>query len=125
MKKMRMMTAKAENKLRREGTRFGIRLNSRYCPDSIVLGSTFSTLKERQAYIDEQICLRCNSPELVYVVKGSMWHNKHIGFVSPEYNRELMEERQTKRFALAEPSMAMRRCKALPQQKARRIDDGY
>jgi len=65
--------------------KYGIRLYSKHCGDSIVLGSEFSTMDELKEYAEKNVCSRCNRYEIEYIHEGYVWIDKKRGFMPSEY----------------------------------------
>jgi len=74
-----------------EEPRFCIVLRCKHTGDEIHLGSMYDTIDEAQAYINSDVCLRCNYVNINHVMDGMVWSGKRSGFVSPEYNKEIKE----------------------------------
>ena len=69
--------------------KFGISLFSKHTGEPVaILGAQFATLEERQAFIDKNVCTRCNRTEVIFIHDGAEWHDRHIGFVYPNRNTE-------------------------------------
>ena len=60
--------------------KYGIALCSKHTGERTVLGSQFATLEERQAFIDKEVCTRCNRTEVVFIPDDHIWLNRHAGF---------------------------------------------
>ena len=77
--------------------KWGIQLRSRYDGETITLGSQYNKYEEAQAHNNIKICNECNDINIISIPLNAIWINKQIGFVSKEYFKKMMEEKQNGR----------------------------